>query len=69
VTFVGTVGYGLGVGLACVTGTIFNQGMLAFNMTWQIPVAGGIAVITCCLLAGVLGMIRVMRLEPAVVFK
>lgn len=69
VAFVGIVGYGLGVGLACLTGTILEKGGLAFYMTWEIPIFGGVAVILCSILAGVLGMIRVIRLEPAVVFK
>jgi putative ABC transport system permease protein len=69
VAFVGFVGYGLGVGLACITGTILERGGLAFYMTWHIPVFGGAAVILCSMLAGILGMVRVIRLEPAVVFK
>jgi hypothetical protein len=35
----------------------------------MVPLVGGLAVVTCCLLAGMLGMIRVLRLEPSVVFK
>jgi putative ABC transport system permease protein len=63
------VGYGLGVGGASVTGAMFGKIGLAFQMAWQIPVFGGLAVLLCCLLAGALGMVRVMRTEPAIVFK
>ena len=48
---------------------MFAKGGLAFNMSWHIPVVGGLAVLCCCLVAGVLGMVRVVKLEPAVVFK
>lgn len=69
VVVVGAVGYGVGVGVASMTSLLFAQIGLSFHMAWQIPVFGAVAVIGCCLLAGGLGMIRVLRLEPAVVFK
>jgi len=69
VVTVGSIGYGLGLGAASVTGLFFSKAGLAFNMSWQIPLAGGVAVLFCCLVAGLLGMVRVVRLEPAVVFK
>jgi putative ABC transport system permease protein len=66
---VGGIGYGIGLGGASVTGILFEKVGLAFQMPWMVPVFGGAAVILCCLLAGMLGMIRVLRLEPSVVFK
>ena len=69
VVLVGSIGYGLGVGFASLTGVVFGNGKLAFHMAWQIPLVGGFAVLCCCLVAGVLGMVRVVKLEPGVVFK
>lgn len=69
VLVVGCVGYGLGLGGASVTGIFLARGGLAFQMPWAIPVVGAAAVLVCCLAAGCLGMIRVIRLEPSVVFK
>jgi putative ABC transport system permease protein len=69
VVLVGLIGYGIGLGAASLTGMSFHKAGLAFHMDWQIPVVGGIAVLACCLVAGVLGMVRVVRLEPAIVFK
>ena len=66
---VGGIGYGLGVGLAALTGLAFAKGGLAFEMPWPIPVIGGVAVIGCCLFAGLLSVVKVLRLEPGVVFK
>jgi putative ABC transport system permease protein len=69
VVTVGLVGYGIGLGVACIAGLLFQSSGLAFNMTWPIPVVGGIAVLFCCVVAGMLGIVRVLRLEPAAVFK
>src|SRR5688572_2620094 len=35
VVLVGSIGYGLGVGFASLTGVIFGNGKLAFHMAWQ----------------------------------
>lgn len=69
VLVVAMIGYGLGVGAAAIAGKALSVVDLAFTMTWPIVLAGGAAVLVCCFFAGVLGMIRVVRLEPAVVFK
>jgi putative ABC transport system permease protein len=69
VVTVGSIGYGIGLGAASVTGLFLTSIGLAFNMSWHIPIAGGLAVLFCCVVAGMLGMFRVIRLEPAVVFK
>lgn len=69
VIFVTLIGFGLGVGMAAFTGAMFEQGGLAFKMVWQIPVIGLICVMLCCLAAGALSIVKVMKLEPGVVFK
>jgi putative ABC transport system permease protein len=69
VVTVGSIGYGVGLGAASLAGLAFAKGGLAFNMSWQIPVVGAVAVLCCCLVAGILGMVRVVKLEPAIVFK
>jgi len=69
VLVVALIGYGLGLGAASVFGARAAGGRLAFQMSWHIPVAGAVAVTLCCLFAAALGMVRVLRLEPAIVFK
>ena len=69
VCVVGLVGYGIGLGVASATGVMFDAVGLAFRMTWHIPAVGAVAVLACCLAAGLFGMAKVLRLEPAVVFK
>jgi putative ABC transport system permease protein len=66
---VGLIGYGIGLGGAVVTGVIFQRGGLAFSMPWQIPVLGAVAILGVCLGSGLLGLVRVMRMEPSIVFR
>jgi putative ABC transport system permease protein len=69
VVTVGVLGYGIGLGAATVSGKVLSTGGLAFEMPWQIPVFGLLGVVTCCVAAALLGMVRVLRLEPGIVFK
>lgn len=65
----GIVGYGLGVGGAALFGMQVKGSELAFRMTWHIPTvtAGAVAIIVA--LSSIVSMIKVIRLEPAVVFR
>jgi len=65
----GSVGFGIGVGGAALTGLAFASAGLAFQMPWQVPVLGAIAIGICCVIASVFGLLRVLRLEPAIVFR
>lgn len=65
---VGLIGYGVGVGIASSFGFV-PRGELAFSLLWFIPVVSGIAVVVICVLASMLSILKVIRLEPAIVFK
>ena len=66
---VGVIGYGLGVGGAAWMGHGLRNTELAFKMPmWLLGFTGGSVLIICCL-ASMLSMRKVMRLEPAIVFK
>jgi putative ABC transport system permease protein len=65
----GTIGYGLGVGGAAFFGMQARGTELAFRMTWHIPAITAGAVALICVLASVISLVKVMRLEPAVVFR
>ena len=69
VLIVGLIGYGIGLGVAAASGIIFKSTGLAFQMVWQIPVIGMAAILVCCSVAATLSLIRVLRMEPAIVFK
>lgn len=66
---VGTIGYGLGVGLTTFFGMRMRGTPLAFYTPWQLLLVSGAAVCVICVLSAMLSIQRVMRLEPAVVFK
>jgi putative ABC transport system permease protein len=69
VLVVGLIGFGVGLGGAVATGIAFRNIGLQFAMPWQVPVGGLAAILVCCVIAGVLSLLRVLRLEPAIVFK
>jgi putative ABC transport system permease protein len=67
---VGLVGYGLGVGLTAIFGLVvlpFEQP--PFLIDYRSLVLTGLAVLTICLIAALLGIRKVSRLDPAIVFR
>jgi putative ABC transport system permease protein len=66
---VGLIGYGLGVGAASVFGLLTQHSELAFRLPWQLLVITGVAVTLICAASSLLSMVKVLRLEPAIVFK
>ena len=66
---VGSIGYGLGVGLTAVFGYAMRNTILAFKFPWQLLIFSGIGVGLICMLAALFSIIKVLRLEPAIVFK
>lgn len=66
---VAVMGFGIGIGLTSLFGLTVPGERLAFRMTWQIPLVAGGAVVLICSASAALGMWRVLRLDPADVFK
>ncbi len=67
---VGLIGFGIGLGLVSVIGTLVLQlGKVPFLLLWQLPIATLAAVMLISILAALLGIWRITRLEPAVVFR
>ncbi len=66
---VGVIGYGLGVGAACVFGAASSHSELAFRLPWQVLVLGAAAELLICVGAALVSMWKVIRLEPAIVFR
>jgi putative ABC transport system permease protein len=66
---VGSLGYGIGVGLAALFGVVSQGGELAYYTPMiLLPITGG-AVILICVLASLVSVRKVIVLEPAVVFR
>jgi putative ABC transport system permease protein len=67
---VGGIGYGLGTGLATVFGGYFGtRTELAFRLPWQVLLTTACAMAIISTFAALLSLWKVIRLEPAVVFK
>lgn len=66
---VGVVGYGIGVGAASMFGRLAGPTQLSFRLLWQTLAGTGAAVALICVIASLISVQRVMRLEPGVVFK
>ena len=66
---VGSIGYGLGVGLTALFGYIMRNTILAFKFPWQLLLFSGAGVSLICVFAAIISILKVIRLEPAIVFK
>jgi putative ABC transport system permease protein len=69
VLVVGLLGFGIGAGMAAITGSFLKPAGVGFFMPWQLLVGACVSMLLICLVGGALSAVRVMRLEPAVVFK
>ncbi len=68
-TVVGMLGYCLGVGSAAVFGVCVQGTELAFFTPWQLLPITGAAVVLICILSSFWSLLRVIMLEPAIVFR
>jgi putative ABC transport system permease protein len=67
---VGFTGYGLGVGLAALFGrAVLQKGQPPFYMPWQVLVFTGLVILVICCLSALVGLVKIARAEPAMVFK
>ena len=66
---VGSIGYGMGVGLTALFGYAMRHSILAFKFPWQLLIFSGLGVSLICMLAALISILKVIRLEPAIVFK
>jgi putative ABC transport system permease protein len=66
---VGLVGYGLGVGAAATIGYFTGDTELAFKLPMWLLGFTGVVVLIICALASLISMRKVIKLEPAIVFK
>lgn len=67
---VGAVGYGLGVGAASAWGGFLSgRTQIAFKLPWQLLLVSAVAVLVICVGAAAVSIRKVMKLEPAIVFR
>lgn len=67
---VGLTGYGVGIGLATVFGFLTaSGGNLPFAETWQLLLMVLVALLAICTFSALISIIKLARLEPAIVFR
>lgn len=66
---VGGIGYGLGVGLASLTGLFLQRTALSFHLSWPLLGLVGLAILGICLLCALHGMNRVFRHRSEEIFR
>lgn len=67
---VGVIGYGMGLGLMSALGLALPaNSSLAFYTPWHLVAFTGVVVVGFCVLASLLSLIRVLRVDPAMVFR
>jgi putative ABC transport system permease protein len=66
---VGAIGYGLGVGVASLFGLLVKNTELAFRLSGDRLLFSAVVVIVICAFAALLSVRKVIKLEPAVVFR
>jgi putative ABC transport system permease protein len=66
---VGLLGYGIGMIGVTISSYFLTGSKVAYRLIWQTPAATCIEILLICSIAALLSLGRVIRLEPAVVFK
>jgi len=67
---VGLFGYGLGVVLTTLFGlAVVKTGQPPFQLPYQLPLFTLIVILFICVFAALLGIRKIYKLEPAVVFR
>ena len=67
---VGLIGYGIGIGLTVLFGVaVLEKGMPPFALPYQLPLFTFFVIMLICAFAAVLGILKIRKLEPAIVFR
>ena len=66
---VGAIGYGLGVGLACAFGFATRHTELSFRLPAWLLGGNAVAIVLICGFSSLFSLWKVLKLEPAIVFK
>lgn len=65
----GSIGWGLGVGAAAIFGFLLYNTELSFKLPWQLLVVSGAAILLISLAAALISIHKVLKTEPAIVFR
>lgn len=66
---VSIIGWGIGIGAAAAFGWAFRHTELSFNLPWWLYLLSAFSLLSICFIAALFSVIKVVRLDPAIVFK
>jgi putative ABC transport system permease protein len=66
---VSVIGWGIGIGAAAIFGYALRHTELSFVLSWWLYLMSGICILFICLIAAIFSIIKVIRIDPAIVFK
>jgi putative ABC transport system permease protein len=67
---VGVIGYGIGLGLTVMFGqAVVKKGQPPFLLPYQLPLATFIVIMLICTLSAFIGILKIRKVEPAIVFR
>jgi putative ABC transport system permease protein len=66
---VSAIGWGIGIGAAAVFGYSFHNTELSFSMPFYIYLMSMMSMFFICMIAAIFSLLKVRRLDPAIVFK
>lgn len=67
---VGIIGYGIGIGLTTMFGrAVLKKGQPPFLMPYQLPLATFGIIMVICTVAALMGILKIRKVEPAIVFR
>jgi putative ABC transport system permease protein len=67
--FVSAIGWGIGIGAAALFGWAFRFTELSFSLPWWLYLSSAFFLISICFISALFSVIKVIRLDPAIVFK
>ena len=66
---VSAIGWGIGIGAAAFFGWIMRHTELSFSLPWWLYLSSGLCLLFMCFIAAMFSIIKVVRIDPAIVFK
>ncbi len=66
---VGAIGWGIGIGVAALFGWSMRFTELSFSLAWWLYLLSAFAMLFICFVAALFSVVKVMRVDPAIVFK
>ena len=63
------IGWGIGIGAAAIFGYAFRHTELSFNLPWWLYLVSCFSLLIICLVSAMFSVVKVARLDPAIVFK